>query len=171
LSYLSAFSQISPEFFFDTYCLNALNPFIHIPHFPIITLTYNCKLITDATTANPAIAALATINTDVAGQKSAHGELGNLTPAQHANLALLQKWMNQARKTAKLAFVGQDVKLHQEFQVVNVEVLNTTKPLASIFWSLGDSGAQWSGVGPSWSSFDTRIPEDLIKIVVLKKPW
>jgi hypothetical protein len=36
--------------------------------------------------------------------------------------------MNQARKTAKLAFAGQDVKLHQEFQVG----INSPHDLASI---------------------------------------
>src|ERR1017187_5318072 len=102
----------------------------HIPHFPIAILTHNGKLITDAAVANAAvaarlpanyvtdaIAALAKVNKDVAGQKIAHGELGNLTPVQHTNLDTLQYWMQQARETAKLAFPGQSVKLHQEFQV------------------------------------------------------
>ncbi len=53
----------------------------------------------------------------VASQKTAHGELGNLTPVQHANLDTLQYWMQQARETAKLAFSRQTVKLHQKFQV------------------------------------------------------
>jgi hypothetical protein len=102
----------------------------HIPHFPIATLTYNGQLIIAAATANPAIAprlpatyiadtttALGKVTTDISSQKTAHGELGNLTPTQHANLDTLQNWMNQARKTAKLAFPGQDVKLRQEFQM------------------------------------------------------
>jgi hypothetical protein len=113
----------------------------HVPHFPIATLTYNAELIIAAATANPAIAprlpatyiadattALGKVNADIASQKTAHGELGNLTPAQHANLDTIQHWMNQARKTAKLAFPGQDVKLHQEFQVG----INTPHDLASI---------------------------------------
>ncbi len=65
---------------------------------------------------------------DISGQKTARGELGNLTPVQHANLDTLQHWMNQARKTAKLAFAGQDVKLHQEFQVG----VNTPHDLGSV---------------------------------------
>jgi hypothetical protein len=102
----------------------------HIPHFPIATLTHNGQLIVAAAAANPAVAArlaanyitdtttvLGKVTGDISGQKTAHGELGNLTPVQHANLDTLQHWMNQARKTAKLAFAGQDVKLHQEFQV------------------------------------------------------
>src|ERR1039458_7703640 len=92
----------------------------HIPHFPIAILTHNGKLITDAAVANAAVAARSPdtkVNKDVAGQKIAHGELGNLTPVQHTNLDTLQYWMQQARETAKLAFPGQSVKLHQEFQV------------------------------------------------------
>jgi hypothetical protein len=102
----------------------------HIPHFPTAILTHNGQLITAAAGANPQIAprlpatyiadttaALGKVTTDISGQKTAHGELGNLTPAQHTNLDLLQHWMTQARKTAKLAFAGQDVKLHQEFQM------------------------------------------------------
>jgi hypothetical protein len=113
----------------------------HIPHFPIATLTHNGKLITDAAVANPAVAArlaanyitdtttvLGKVTGDISGQKTAHGELGNLTPVQHANLDTLQLWMNQARKTAKLAFAGQDVKLHQEFQVG----VNTPHDLGSV---------------------------------------
>jgi hypothetical protein len=102
----------------------------HIPHFPIAILTHNAQLIIAAATANAAVAtrlptgyiaatttSLATVTADVSTQKTAHGELGNLTPAQHTALDTLQNWMNQARKTAKLAFAGQTVKLHDEFQV------------------------------------------------------
>jgi hypothetical protein len=113
----------------------------HIPHFPIAILTHNGQLIIAAALANPAVAArlpagytatatasLATVNADVASQKTAHGELGNLTPAQHTNLDVIQYWITQARKTAKLAFAGQDVKLHQEFQVS----INSPHDLGSI---------------------------------------
>jgi len=113
----------------------------HIPHFPTAILTHNGQLITAAAAANPPVAtrlpasyltdtttALTKVTTDLTSQKSAHGELGNLTPAQHAALEILQHWMNQARKTARLAFAGQDVKLHQEFQVG----VNTPHDLGSI---------------------------------------
>jgi hypothetical protein len=53
---------------------------------------------------------------DVTGQKTAKGELGNLTTAQKQNLTTLHQCMAQAAKTPKLAFAGQTVKLHQEFQ-------------------------------------------------------
>jgi len=52
---------------------------------------------------------------DPIGQKTAKGETGNLTLAQKQNLVTLVHWMNQARKTAHLAFFGQTVKLHEEF--------------------------------------------------------
>jgi hypothetical protein len=100
------------------------------PHFPIATLIYNGNLIITAAQAHPEIAArlpanyiseagtlLGKITADLTGQKNAQGELGNLTAAQNLNLGTLLHCMNQARKTAKLAFPGQTVKLHQEFQV------------------------------------------------------
>ncbi len=102
----------------------------HRPHFPIATLTYNGNLIVAAAQAHPQITQrllanyisdartlLGKITADVTGQKNAKGELGNLTTAQSANLDTLLHCMNQARKTAKLAFPGQTVKLHQEFQM------------------------------------------------------
>lgn len=102
----------------------------HRPHFPIATLAYNGNLIITAAQAHPEIAArlpatyisdtaalLGKIIADVAGQKNARGELGNLTSAQSANLDTLLHCMNQARQTARLAFPGQTVKLHQEFQM------------------------------------------------------
>jgi hypothetical protein len=102
----------------------------HHFHFPIATLAYNGNLIITAAQAHPEIAArlpatyisdtaalLGKIIADVAGQKNARGELGNLTTAQSANLDTLLHCMNQARQTARLAFPGQTVKLHQEFQM------------------------------------------------------
>ncbi len=61
--------------------------------------------------------ALGKLPADVTGQSIAKGETGNLTAAQQANLVLLLHCMGQARKTAKLAFLNQSVKLHQEFQI------------------------------------------------------
>ncbi len=100
------------------------------PHFPVAILIHNGELITTAAVANPPIAArlpanyiadtstaLGKVTSDLTSQKNAKGELGPLTKAQRASLNTLQHWMNQARKTAKLAFPGQTVKLHQEFQV------------------------------------------------------
>jgi len=102
----------------------------HRPHFPVATLTYNGQLITTAAGEHPEIAArlpgtyladttsaLGKVAADLTGQKNAKGELGNLTEAQHASLEILHHCLAQARKTARLAFPGQDVKLHQEFQV------------------------------------------------------
>ena len=102
----------------------------HRPHFPIATLAYNGNLIAAAAQNHAKVAArlpatyltdtaalLAKISADVSGQKIKKGESGNLTKAQQANLNQLLHCMNQARKTAKLAFPGQTVKLHQEFQI------------------------------------------------------
>ena len=103
---------------------------MHTPHMPTAILTHQGGLIIAAGIAMPAVAArlpagyLTAANTlctkvsgDVTGQKTAKGELGNLTTAQQQNLATLHSCMAQAAKTAKLAFSGQTVKLHQEFQI------------------------------------------------------
>jgi len=103
---------------------------IHKPHCPVPVIIYNGNLIVAAAQKYPNVAArlpanyltetttaLGKIPADVTGQKIAKGETGNLTAAQQANLDLLLHCMGQARKTAKLAFPGQTVKLHQEFQI------------------------------------------------------
>jgi hypothetical protein len=102
----------------------------HKPHCPVPVITYNGNLIVAAGLKYPKVAArlpanyltetttaLGKLPADVTGQKIAKGETGNLTLAQQANLTLLLHCMGQARKTAKLAFPGQTVKLHQEFQI------------------------------------------------------
>ena len=99
-------------------------------HFPVAILTHNGGLIIAAAKAhpeiitrltNPYITAADTLCTkvtgDVTGQKTAKGELGKLTQTQTENLNILHQCMAQAAKTAKLAFPGQTVKLHQEFQI------------------------------------------------------
>lgn len=102
----------------------------HRPHFPLTVLTYNANLIVAAGQKYPTVAArlaaghlaettalIAKIPSDVTGQKIAKGETGNLTKVQQANFDLLLHYMSQARKTAKLAFPGQTVKLHEQFQI------------------------------------------------------
>jgi hypothetical protein len=102
----------------------------HKPHCPVPVITYNGNLIVAAAQKYPKVAArlpanyltettaaLGKIPADVTGQKIAKGETGNLTLAQQANLTLLLHCMSQARKTARLAFPNQSVKLHAEFQI------------------------------------------------------
>jgi len=101
----------------------------HFP-FPVAVLTYNGNLIVAAAQAHPELAPrlpanfvtdtgtlLGKITADVTSQKTKKGDLGNLTATQHDALEKLQSWMTKARKTASLAFKGQDVQLHQQFQV------------------------------------------------------
>jgi hypothetical protein len=100
------------------------------PHIPVPIITHNGSLIIAAAQNHAEIATRLTaafitaadtlcqkVSGDVTGQKTAKGELGNLTKAQADNLNTLHQCMAQAAKTAKLAFPGQTVKLHQEFQV------------------------------------------------------
>jgi hypothetical protein len=102
----------------------------HKPHCPVPIIILNGNLIVAAGLKYPKVAArlpanyltettttLGKLPADVTGQKIAKGETGNLTAAQQANLDSLLHCMGQARKTAKLAFPGQTVKLHQEFQI------------------------------------------------------
>jgi hypothetical protein len=100
------------------------------PHIPVPIITHNGGLTIAAAQAHPEIgkrlgdpfiaaadALCKKVTGDVTGQKGAKGELGNLTKAQILNLNTLHQCMAQAAKTAKLAFAGQTVKLHEEFQV------------------------------------------------------
>src|ERR1017187_957116 len=102
----------------------------HRPHSPVSLLAYSGNLVLAAGQKYPAVSArlpasyladtaalLAKVPADISGQKIKQGETGNLTKAQQASLNQLLHCMNQARKTAKLAFPGQTVKLHQEFQI------------------------------------------------------
>ena len=102
----------------------------HRIHFPVATLIHNGNFIRAAAQAHPEISTrlaadyltetanlLVNVISDVASQKTAKGTLGGLTMSQHNSLDVLQHFMNQARKTARLAFPGLTVKLHQEFQM------------------------------------------------------
>jgi hypothetical protein len=99
-------------------------------HFPVPILTHNGGLIIAAAQAHPEIAKRLTaatiaaadalckkVTSDSTDQKTAKGQLGNLTKAQKQNLTTLHQCLAQAQKTAKLAFPGQTVLLHQSFQI------------------------------------------------------
>jgi len=98
-------------------------------HTPVPIITHNGGLIIAAAKDHSEIATRLTaaaiaaadalcqkLSGDVTTQKGAKGELGNLTAAQTQNLNTLHQCMAAAAKTAKLAFFGQTVKLHAEFQ-------------------------------------------------------
>jgi len=100
------------------------------PHIPTVILTHDGSLIIGAAKSDAAViarlpagyvAGADTLCTKVSGdlstQKTAKGELGNLTAGQLQNLKITHHSMAQAQKTARLAFDGQTVKLHQEFQI------------------------------------------------------
>jgi len=102
----------------------------HTPYCPIPVITYNGNLVVAAAQKYPKVVArlpddyitettttLGKLPADTAGQRTAKSGTANLTAAQQKNLNTLLYWMNQARKTARLAFFGQDVKLHEEFLV------------------------------------------------------
>lgn len=99
-------------------------------HFPVALLTHNGSLIIAAAKTDAAVAARLPagfitaadtlrqkVGGDISTQKVAKGELGGLTIQQTQNLNILHQCLAQAQKTGKLAFAGQTVKLHQEFQI------------------------------------------------------
>ena len=99
-------------------------------HCPVSIITHNGHLIAAAALKYPKVAArlpldyltetttiLTKIPTDETTQHHAKGETSTLTAAQQASFNSLLRCMSQARKTARLAFPGQTVKLHQEFLV------------------------------------------------------
>jgi hypothetical protein len=103
---------------------------MNTPHIPVSIITHDGGLIIAAGQADAAVSArlpagfLAAANTlctkvsgDVSSQKIAKGDLGNLTAAQLLSLKTLHNCMAQTAKTARLAFPGQTVKLHEQFQI------------------------------------------------------
>jgi hypothetical protein len=98
--------------------------------FPLSTLVQDGDYIIKAGEARPEInprlktnfvadmRALHTkLKAEIPAQASAKAGLGQLTTAQNAALKTARQLVSQARKSATLAFPGQDVKLHNEFQV------------------------------------------------------
>ena len=103
---------------------------MNTPHIQTSILTHAGKLIIAAAKTDAAVGArlpagytsaadtLCTkVSADVSAQKTAKGELGNLTTVQITSLNTMHHCMAQAQKTARLAFPGQTVKWHQEFQI------------------------------------------------------
>jgi hypothetical protein len=99
-------------------------------HISLPVLVGEGKLILDAGTAHPDIsthlpANYLTDTTVVWGkvkaqgvdQKTKRAQTGTLSQAQLDEIHTFHKLVSDARETAKLAFVGQDVKLREQFQV------------------------------------------------------
>ena len=99
-------------------------------HFPIPILSRDGEAITSAAEKHAELTArlpagnvtqaralLGQVAAGITGQKGKLADVGTLTAAQNASLQTLRTWMSRARQTATLAFAGQTVKLHEEFQV------------------------------------------------------
>jgi hypothetical protein len=99
-------------------------------HFPLSILVGEGKLILDAGTAHPEVAArldkdylattatvLGNVKTQAADQKQKRGQTGVLSKAQLDKIHAFHLLIDNAKKTAKLAFPGQTVKLREAFQV------------------------------------------------------
>ena len=110
-------------------------------HFPIPILSRDGEAITSAAEKHAELTArlpagnvtqaralIGQVAAGITGQKGKLADVGTLTAAQNASLQTLRTWMGRARQTASLAFTGQTVKLHEEFQVG----VTTPTDLASI---------------------------------------
>ena len=64
---------------------------------------------------------LETLDTGEADQKSKIGQAGSLTRDEHGDLAELERLVAGARRSTRLAFTSDHVKLHSKFQVGIVE--------------------------------------------------
>lgn len=60
---------------------------------------------------------IAALDAGDASQKTRSGQAGSLTRGQNADLAEMERLLAGARRSARLAFPGDNVKLHNEFQV------------------------------------------------------
>jgi hypothetical protein len=148
-------------------------------HYPITTLTLEGDYILQACNAHegdlteriPIVfvsesrSILTNLNKSMAGQQSSVAGVGSLTKAQNAKLAVLEDLMNRVRRSAKLAFKNEDVKLHSEFQVgVNKPSdLGSTIARARILatsCASSDNAAALAKEG--WTAKDTKAVNDAI---------
>ncbi len=67
--------------------------------------------------ATDLVATIAAVQTEIQKQSGKTGDTGDLTEDQAAAFAEIERLTAAARRTARLAFPGDDVKLHAEFQV------------------------------------------------------
>ena len=99
-------------------------------HFPLSILVGEGKLILDAGTGHPEVGTrldkdylattlvvLGNVKTQAADQKQKRGQTGVLSKAQLDKIHTFHSLIANAKETAKLAFLGQTVKLRQAFQV------------------------------------------------------
>ena len=145
-------------------------------HFPIAILSRDGEAITSAAEKHAELTArlpagnvtqaralIGQVAAGITGQKGKLADVGTLTAAQNASLQTLRTWMSRARQTATLAFAGQTVKLHEEFQVgvttptdlgsiltradIILAALNKTDNLAALKlkgWLDADTGVTYS---------------------------
>jgi hypothetical protein len=141
-------------------------------HFPLAVLLRDGEAICDAADkyaadlgarlpggyAVEARTLLGKVSTGDAAQKGGAATVGTLTQEQNAKLQVVQDKLNGARDTAKRAFKGSDVKLHEEFQVG----VNKPSDMASILQRArivltacqnADNAAALAGKG--WVATDT----------------
>ena len=147
-------------------------------HFPLPVLVGEGKLILDAATAHPelaarfkmgfltgAVALLATVKQQVTGQKQQRGNVGILSQAQLDEIHNFQHLVHMAKETAKLAFKGQAVQLSQEFFVG----VNTPNDLQSqlargrtVLASIKLAANADAIAGQGWTAAETTALDNII---------
>jgi len=150
-------------------------------HFPLSILVGEGKLILDAATAHPelaarfkagfltgAVALLDTVKQQVTGQKQKRGDVGVLTRAQLDEIHKFQRLVHLAKETAKLAFKGQAVKLTEQFFVgvnqpndLQSQLARGRTVLASI--QLAENADAIAGQG--WTADETAALDNIITAI------
>jgi hypothetical protein len=147
-------------------------------HFPLSILVGEGKLILDAATAHPelaarfkagfltgAVALLATVKQQVTGQKQKRGDVGVLSRAQLDEIHNFQHLIHMAKETAKLAFRGQDVLLSQEFYVGVNQPSDLQSQLArgrTVLASLQLAANADAIAGQGWTADETTALDTII---------
>ena len=150
-------------------------------HFALPILVGEGKLILDAATAHPelaarfkagfltgAVALLATVKLQVTGQRQKRGNVGVLTRAQLDEIHNFQHLVHMARETAKLAFKGQAVKLTEQFFVGVNQPSDLQSQLArgrTVLGSIQLTSNADAIAGQGWTADETTALTDIITAI------
>lgn len=147
-------------------------------HYPLSIVVGEGKLILDAATAHPELAArfktgfltnasllLTTVKQQVTGQKQNRGNVGILSQAQLDEIHNFQHLVHLAKESAKLAFKGQDTLLSQEF-FVGVNTPNDLQTLLTrgrtISASIKLAANADAIAGQGWTALETTALDAII---------
>jgi hypothetical protein len=111
-------------------------------------------------------ALITTVTGGDTAQKSVAGMVGTLTQEQNTRLQTLQDILGAAKKTAKRAFAGQDVKLHDAFQVgakLPGDLAGILQRARIVLASCQDAANATALAAKGWLAPDTQALSDAIE--------